>query len=201
MICIPDVLLTPFFSADTTRIRARIVGQCDAGAISTATLSEPFALLPICHATYPPKSDRHALPLPCLAIRDRSVGEVESSNKLAIARTSAAKPAADDARPAAVGKLFSETMRRGRVESFGREGLDASRAERSERSSRKHACVRAPETSWGEELRRRVSSGPKVEEQAAVVCVRRSAWERVTEADELVGRFSFGSRLPQYLEV
>lgn len=100
-----------------------------------------------------------------------------------------------------MGKLFSETIRRGRAESLGREGLDASRAERRERSSRKHAWVRAPKTSWGDEFRRRVSSGPKLEEQAAVVWVRRSAWERVTEIEELVGRFSFGSRLPQYLEL
>ena len=39
----------------------------------------------------------------------------------------------------------------------------------------------------------------KEEEQAAVVCVRKSAWERVTETEELVGRLSFGSRFPQYL--
>lgn len=43
-------------------------------------------------------------------------------------------------------------------------------------------------------------SGPvKVEEQEAVVWVRRSDWERVTEREELVGRFREGSRLPQYL--
>ena len=29
----------------------------------------------------------------------------------------------------------------------------------------------------------------------------RSAWERVTEREEFVGRFSLGSRLPQYLLV
>lgn len=29
--------------------------------------------------------------------------------------------------------------------------------------------------------------------------VRRSAWERVTERDELVGRLRVGSRFPQYL--
>lgn len=64
-----------------------------------------------------------------------------------MALTSAAKPAADDARPAAVGKLFSETIFKGRVESFGSEVSEASRAERRVRSSRKHACVRAPDTS------------------------------------------------------
>lgn len=41
----------------------------------------------------------------------------------------------------------------------------------------------------------------KEEEQAAVVCVRRSDWERVTETEELVGRLSFGSRFPQYLDL
>jgi len=119
---------------------------------------------------------------------------------LAIARTRAANPAAELARPAAVGKLFSETIRSGRDDSFGRDGWDDSSAARRERSSRKHACVRAPLTSWGEELRRRVSSA-KEEEQAAVVCVRKSACERVTETEELVGRLSFGSRFPQYLSL
>lgn len=45
-----------------------------------------------------------------------------------------------------------------------------------------------------------MSSGPKAAEHAAVVWVRRSDWERVTETEELVGRFSFASRFPQYLE-
>lgn len=100
-----------------------------------------------------------------------------------------------------MGKLFSETIRRGRVESFGREGSAASREVRRARSSRKQAWVRAPVTSWGEEFRRRVSSFPKEAEHAAVVCVRRSAWERVTETEELVGRLSLGSRFPQYLNL
>ena len=50
-------------------------------------------------------------------------------------------------------------------------------------------------------MRRRVSSLGNEAEQAAVVWVRRSFWERVTEIEELVGRFSFGSRFPQYLFV
>lgn len=116
-----------------------------------------------------------------------------------MARTSAAKPAAEEARPAAVGKLFSETIRRGSWESFGRDESDCSNAARRARSSRKHACVRAPETSCGDELRRRESSEGKVEEAAAVVCVRRSDCESVTDIEEFVGRLSFGSRFPQYL--
>lgn len=38
-------------------------------------------------------------------------------------------------------------------------------------------------------------------EQEAVVCVRRSSWESVTEREEFEGRLSLGSRLPQYLLV
>lgn len=118
-----------------------------------------------------------------------------------MARTRAAKPAAEEASPAAVGKLFSETMRRGRAESLGRDESEDSRAERRERSSRKQAWGRAPVTSCGEELMRRESAEGNTEEHAAVVCVRRSDWERVTEMEELVGRLSFASRFPQYLKM
>ena len=38
-----------------------------------------------------------------------------------------------------------------------------------------------------------------VEEQDAVVCVRRSDCERVTLREELVGRLRLESRFPQYL--
>jgi len=38
-----------------------------------------------------------------------------------------------------------------------------------------------------------------VGEQEAVVWVRREDWERVMEREELVGRLSVVSRLPQYL--
>jgi hypothetical protein len=41
----------------------------------------------------------------------------------------------------------------------------------------------------------------KEEEQAAVVWVLKSAWDRVTETEELVGRLSLGSRFPQYLDL
>jgi hypothetical protein len=116
-----------------------------------------------------------------------------------MARTSAANPAAEDASPAAVGKLFSETIFKGKVESFGNESLAASRAARLARSSRKHACVRAPEISETSPLRMRLSPSVYEAEQEAVVRVRRSACERVTERELLVGRLRTGSRLPQYL--
>lgn len=116
-----------------------------------------------------------------------------------MARTSAAKPAAELARPAAVGKLFSDTIFKGRLDSFGREEFADSSSDLRARSSRKQACVRAPVTSWGEPFRRSESDEGNEEEQAAVVCVRRSAWERVTETEEFVGRLSFASLFPQYL--
>lgn len=49
-------------------------------------------------------------------------------------------------------------------------------------------------------MRVRLSPSVKVLEHEAVVRVRRSSCERVTERELLVGRLSFASRLPQYLE-
>lgn len=39
----------------------------------------------------------------------------------------------------------------------------------------------------------------KAGEHVAVVWARSWSWLRVTDMDELVGRFSLGSRFPQYL--
>lgn len=116
-----------------------------------------------------------------------------------MAWTKAANPAAEEARPAAVGKLFSETSFSGMADSLGRDPLEASRAARRVRSSRKQACVRAPEISESSPLSIRLSPLAKEAEQEAVVRVRRSAWDRVTERELLVGRLSFASRFPQYL--
>src|SRR4051812_3119292 len=101
-----------------------------------------------------------------------------------MARTKAAKPAALLARPAAVGKLFSDTIFSGNVDSFGRMLSASSSCFLSARSSRKHAWVRAPETSWAEPFRSRESAWVYEGEQEAVVWVRRSACERVTEREE-----------------
>ena len=60
--------------------------------------------------------------------------------------------------------------------------------------------MRAPEMSWSLPLRVRVSLEVD-EEQEAVVCVRRSSCESVTEREELVGRLSLASRFPQYLMI
>ena len=116
-----------------------------------------------------------------------------------MARTSAAKPAAEDASPAAVGKLLALTNLRGRVDSLGREGSASSSSERRARRDFRQASERGVERDWGALFKSKVSGPVKVEEQEAVVWVRRSDCERVTEREELVGRLREGSRLPQYL--
>ena len=62
-----------------------------------------------------------------------------------MARTRAAKPAAEDARPAAVGKLLAETSLRGIFESTGRDESFASRVARRRLRFWRHACVRLEE--------------------------------------------------------
>ncbi len=73
-------------------------------------------------------------------------------------RIRAAKPAALEARPAAVGKLLVETMCSGRRERVGRLGSEDSRVERRERRCERQAWVRGDV--WmgsGMPLRRSVS--------------------------------------------
>ena len=127
------------------------------------------------------------------------MAECGSWYRSATARTRAAKPAAEEARPAAVGKLLMETRRRGKVDRDGRVGFASSRVARRARRAWMQARGRGVDISCGEALRRRVSSAGKEAEQEAVVWVRRSDWERVMEREELVGRFRVGSRFPQYL--
>ena len=86
------------------------------------------------------------------------------------------------------------------MDSFGREGSFSSSSERRARRDERHACGRAPSSDSGFEFRVSVSGEEYNDEQEAVVCVRRSDWSRLTERDELVGKLSFGSRFPQYLE-
>ncbi len=76
-----------------------------------------------------------------------------------MARTRAAKPAAEDARPAAVGKLFVLARRRGKVDSFGREGLESSREERRSRRAWRQARERGVVRGSAWPFRRRASGG------------------------------------------
>ena len=126
------------------------------------------------------------------------MGDCGSWYKSAMARMRAANPAAELARPAAVGKLLLLTRRRWRGESAGRDGSEASRSARRARRERRQASERGVSSDWGV-LFRRSESVEKRGEQAAVVWVRRSDCERVTEREELVGRLRLGSRFPQYL--
>lgn len=87
---------------------------------------------------------------------------------MAIARTSAAKPAADDARPAAVGKLFSDTILRCMVLNLATEGAPSSMRLRCCRNSRRHAWVRFPEMSCSSPLRVSMSESKDGEQDAVV---------------------------------
>lgn len=103
-------------------------------------------------------------------MRDSSVGDCGSLYRSAIARTKAAKPAADDASPAAVGKLFTLARRRGYVDSLGSELSACSSSERRDRNDLRQAVERGVVRSWGLPLRMSVSSGLlSVEVQDAVV--------------------------------
>jgi len=62
--CMPLVEEVPFLSSETTQMRAWMAGQWDWGATSMARESSPVEDSPFCHATKPPKSDRHAEPEP-----------------------------------------------------------------------------------------------------------------------------------------
>lgn len=63
-----------------------------------------------------------------------------------MARTRAANPAADDASPAAVGKLLLETRRRGNVDRGGRLESALSSARRRPRSEERQAWERGLES-------------------------------------------------------
>ena len=91
-------------------MRAWMSGQWDCGATSTANESLPSGAEPISHATNPPKSERHAEPEPWREMRDSCEEDAGSLYSAASDETSAAKPEADDARPAAVGKLLREQI-------------------------------------------------------------------------------------------
>jgi len=61
-------------------------------------------------ATNPPKRDRHAEPDPWRAMAERMECEAGRAYRCAREATSAANPEAEDARPAAVGKLLYDAM-------------------------------------------------------------------------------------------
>ena len=121
-------------------------------------------------------------------------------NNLAMATTNAANPAAEDANPAAVGKLFSDTMCNFHLESWGKLGSVPSISARNFLKSAKHAFVLSDVKLSGFPLSQRISSLYS-SDVATEVRVRKSSWDNVTEMDELVGKLRDLSRFPQYLSV
>lgn len=91
-------------------MRACMSGQSACDATCSAKESEPSGAVPSRHATNPPKRERQAEPEPWRAMRESSLGDAGSWYSFAREYTRAAKPDADEARPAAVGKLLCEQM-------------------------------------------------------------------------------------------
>ena len=152
-------------------------------------------------------------------MRESSDAEEGSSKRAARVATRAANPEAEDARPAAVGKLFSDTMcSRSSDKGYAGIQLDAevharetitlspaelvccSKAFRSARISRKQfAILPSPFTSSSSPLSQSLSFW---KEASALIVVFDLKWscERVTDREEFVGKIkSNGSRFPQYL--
>lgn len=74
-----------------------------------------------------------------------------------MARTKAANPAAELASPAAVGKLFDETICKENVDSSGRDGSPSSSSARRARRERRQACDLGVWSDCGALFRRSVS--------------------------------------------
>src|SRR6187401_2548338 len=95
--------------ADSVVIAARSRrSQCSGGWRGCAKESAPSGSEPAFISTKPPKIERAAEPDPRRASRLSSVGVSFSPAAWVAARASAAKAEADEARPDAAGKLFSE---------------------------------------------------------------------------------------------
>ncbi len=91
-------------------------GHSAAPSSGSAKLSAPSGARPACISTKPPNSDRAAEPEPRRASTLSSRGGSFRSRAPAAAITSAAKPDAEDARPAPVGKLFELVDARARTD-------------------------------------------------------------------------------------
>jgi len=148
---------------------------------------------PILHATNPPYKLLQADPDPCLATVLSSLGNVSLQLKAwDIAVTSAAYPAAEEASPAAVGKVFmDETWTKeafrvgeGRVESrrqLARQALKRLLVETSSSKPFSHSLLDLKDGSM-----------------ERVVTDRKVFWERVTLTLLLMGVFNSRDAFPQY---
>ena len=105
-IVIPDVDEVFFFLLDVIAMSSFRSQYC-LSAICSATASLPSSLLPLNISTNPPKTERAAEPEPLLANSDNFRLSRSNPAALVAANASAANAEADEARPAAVGKLLS----------------------------------------------------------------------------------------------
>src|SRR3954470_20811126 len=85
----------------------RRTGQSSAPGIGCATASRPSLRSPRAISTKPPKIDRATDPEPGRASPETSAGDTASPAACDAATASAANPDAEEAKPAAVGTLFS----------------------------------------------------------------------------------------------
>ena len=85
------------------------ISQCSGGAICQA--KESSSSVPATHSTYPPNMERLAEPDPKRAQVESSFSSNLISKAAAAAKVRAAKPEAEEASPAPVGKSLTETTR------------------------------------------------------------------------------------------
>ena len=146
---------------------------------------ESKSLLPFCHSLNPAGMDRQADPDPRRARRERSISEISSPMAVTAARVRAAKPEAEEAIPAPVGKLFSLRMWA---------WVEIPRSPRSRFRCLSTRSSAAPD--WRLPLRSNISIGNEV---SKVRRVRVSSSARFIEIEPFSGRRNAWSRLPQYL--
>src|SRR5262245_6967185 len=154
---------------------------CSSGS---AKLSLPSRAEPACISTKPPKIERAADPEPCRATMLRSRGPSVRPSAASAARTSAAKPDAEDASPAPVGKLL-RLVTRTRVSTWALLRSRSTHAEIFARSSSRRLPSRTSSS-----LRRFGASSTSVSVNSA---------SSVIEIEPTAGTFKRASALPQYL--
>ena len=172
---------TGFSAAHSTTAPTRSSGH--SASSRSAKESRPSAAVPARHSTKPSAKLRAALPLPSRANTDSSRGASPQPNSPSTAFASAAKPDADDAKPAAVGtvlRAFSSKTKSGPGRNKSKNAL-ARRANELSADS----CFPLSQI-WS------VAPAPR----ANSTCEPSGP----SEIDRLpvTGRFSASSRLPQY---
>src|SRR6185436_6355990 len=159
-------------------------GHASLSSSGSAKLSLPSGDDPACISTNPPKIERAADPEPWRATMLRSRALSVRPNAASAARTSAAYPDAEDASPAAVGKLL-RLVTRTRVSTPALLRRRSTHAESFSRSSSRR-------------LPSRTSSSPRsLGTSSTSVSVNNAS--SVIEIEPTAGTFKRASALPQYL--